>query len=86
MFSELQLPRAWFDLQDAIDEHGTPACAQADPEAWFPEKGEKVSQAKKICQACPIRNQCLEYALETNEVFGIWGGLTYKQRLRLKRR
>ena len=85
MFSELSLPSAWFDLQDAIDEHGTPVCAQTDPEIWFPEKGEATHRAKKLCRTCPLQKQCLEYALETNEMFGVWGGLTVKERLRLKR-
>ncbi|OSC34901.1 WhiB family transcriptional regulator [Mycolicibacillus koreensis] len=60
-------------------------CAQTDPEAFFPEKGGSTREAKKICQRCPVRNECLEYALAHDERFGIWGGLSERERRRLKR-
>jgi WhiB family redox-sensing transcriptional regulator len=59
-------------------------CAQTDPEAFFPEKGGSNRDAKAVCAACDVRNQCLEYALEHDERFGIWGGLSELQRRRLK--
>jgi len=71
---------------------GTPAwqdealCAQADPELWFPEKGGSVREAKKVCRRCPVRAECLEYALEHDERFGLWGGLSERERRNLKRR
>ncbi|HET9875769.1 MAG TPA: WhiB family transcriptional regulator [Mycobacterium sp.] len=60
-------------------------CAQTDPEAFFPEKGGSTREAKKICQRCPVRTECLEYALAHDERFGIWGGLSERERRRLKR-
>lgn len=60
-------------------------CAQTDPEAFFPEKGGSTREAKRICQACAVRDDCLEYALEHDERFGIWGGLSDRERRRLKR-
>ena len=60
-------------------------CAQTDPEAFFPEKGGSTREAKRICQACAIRDECLEYALLNDERFGIWGGLSERERRRLKR-
>lgn len=60
-------------------------CAQTDPEAFFPEKGGSTREAKHICQACAVRDECLEYALEHDERFGIWGGLSDRERRRLKR-
>jgi WhiB family redox-sensing transcriptional regulator len=60
-------------------------CAQTDPEAFFPEKGGSTREAKRICQACAVRDECLEYALEHDERFGIWGGLSERERRRLKR-
>jgi WhiB family redox-sensing transcriptional regulator len=60
-------------------------CAQTDPEAFFPEKGGSTREAKKICEVCPVREQCLAYALEHDERFGIWGGLSERERRRLKR-
>ena len=61
-------------------------CAQTDPEAFFPEKGGSTREAKKICAQCPVRAQCLEYALANDERFGIWGGLSERERRRLRRR
>nr|WP_231973878.1 MULTISPECIES: WhiB family transcriptional regulator [unclassified Mycobacterium] len=60
-------------------------CAQTDPEAFFPEKGGSTREAKKICLGCEVRHECLEYALEHDERFGIWGGLSERERRRLKR-
>ena len=60
-------------------------CAQTDPEAFFPEKGGSTREAKKICLGCEVRSECLEYALAHDERFGIWGGLSERERRRLKR-
>ena len=61
-------------------------CAQTDPEAFFPEKGGSTREAKQICNSCEVRAECLEYALGHDERFGIWGGLSERERRRLKRR
>ena len=61
-------------------------CAQTDPEAFFPEKGGSTREAKQICNSCDVRTECLEYALGHDERFGIWGGLSERERRRLKRR
>jgi WhiB family redox-sensing transcriptional regulator len=61
-------------------------CAQTDPEAFFPEKGGSTRDAKKICSTCEVRAQCLEYALKNDERFGIWGGLSERERRKLRRR
>ncbi len=61
-------------------------CAQTDPEAFFPEKGGSTREAKKVCASCEVRSQCLEYALENDERFGIWGGLSERERRKLKKR
>ena len=60
-------------------------CAQTDPEAFFPEKGGSTREAKRICLGCDVRTECLEYALANDERFGIWGGLSERERRRLKR-
>jgi WhiB family transcriptional regulator, redox-sensing transcriptional regulator len=60
-------------------------CAQTDPEAFFPEKGGSTREAKRICMGCEVRDKCLEYALAHDERFGIWGGLSERERRRLKR-
>ena len=61
-------------------------CAQTDPEAFFPEEGGSTREAKKVCVSCEVRAECLEYALENDERFGIWGGLSERERRKLKRR
>ena len=61
-------------------------CAQTDPEAFFPEKGGSTREAKRVCLSCDVRTDCLEYALEQDERFGIWGGLSERERRRLKKR
>ncbi|WP_449372127.1 WhiB family transcriptional regulator [Arthrobacter psychrolactophilus] len=61
-------------------------CAQTDPEAFFPEKGGSTRDAKKVCAACNVKAQCLEYALANDERFGIWGGLSERERRRLRKR
>jgi WhiB family transcriptional regulator, redox-sensing transcriptional regulator len=60
-------------------------CAQTDPEAFFPEKGGSTRAAKRVCRACTVTAECLEYALEHDERFGIWGGFSERERRRLKR-
>jgi WhiB family redox-sensing transcriptional regulator len=60
-------------------------CAQTDPEAFFPEKGGSTREAKMVCRGCDVRVECLEYALAHDERFGIWGGLSERERRRMKR-
>jgi WhiB family transcriptional regulator, redox-sensing transcriptional regulator len=61
-------------------------CAQTDPEAFFPEKGGSTRDAKRICSGCDVKAQCLDYALANDERFGIWGGLSERERRKLKKR
>lgn len=61
-------------------------CAQTDPEAFFPEKGGSTRDAKRICSGCEVKAQCLDYALANDERFGIWGGLSERERRKLKKR
>lgn len=60
-------------------------CAQTDPEVFFPEKGGSTRDAKQTCMACEVKVQCLEYALSNDERFGVWGGLSERERRRLRR-
>jgi WhiB family redox-sensing transcriptional regulator len=60
-------------------------CAETDPEVFFPEKGGSTARAKMICRGCEVRGECLEYALGRDEQFGIWGGLSVRERHALKR-
>lgn len=60
-------------------------CLDADPEAFFPEKGGSTREAKRICSGCSVATQCLDFALRNDERFGIWGGLSERERRRVKR-
>lgn len=62
------------------------ACSGTDANVFFPLTDEDAGPAKAICAACPVREQCLDYALETRQGDGIWGGLTEVERRRLRRR
>jgi WhiB family redox-sensing transcriptional regulator len=74
-----------FGLPDEQSWQERALCAQTDPEAFFPEKGGSTREAKKICVGCEVRGECLEYALQHDERFGIWGGLSERERRRVKR-
>ena len=62
------------------------ACRGVDPEVFHPETEEDADDAKAICDVCPVREPCLEYALVVREKLGVWGGLTERERRRLLRR
>jgi|GEM_PF-345759 WhiB family redox-sensing transcriptional regulator len=61
-------------------------CMQTDPEAFFPDKGGSTREAKRVCVGCEVREVCLKYALDNDERFGIWGGLSERERRKLKKR
>lgn len=62
------------------------ACSRVDPELFFPEKGGGVREARKICAECPVRIECLAYAIAHDERFGFWGGTSERERRRLNPR
>jgi len=61
------------------------ACREQDPDLFFPQTQHQADHAIAICSTCPVRVDCLEYSIEARERFGIWGGLTEKQRRGLLR-
>jgi len=79
---------AYAKLLHAIKASGqNPVCMETDPELWFPDTGNgrgDARTAKRFCNECPVKNECLSFALENNEQDGIWGGLTSKERSRLR--
>ena len=60
-------------------------CAEADPELFYPEARETAPEAKSICKVCEVRADCLAAAIANREPHGIWGGLTYRERLAFTR-
>lgn len=61
-------------------------CADTDPEIFFPPGDDPATQARQICRQCPVRDDCLDYALDAGEQYGIWGGLDPAERRNLRRR
>jgi WhiB family redox-sensing transcriptional regulator len=71
----IELPSgSWVD--DAL-------CAQIDPEIFFPDKGGSTGLGKRVCLACEVRQECLAYALDHGERFGIWGGKSERERRKI---
>ena len=61
------------------------ACRHADPELFFPVSAsgpslDQITQAKAICAGCPVRRQCLAFALDTRQNHGVWGGMSEQER------
>lgn len=69
-------PHHWTDLA---------ACAGMPTRLWFPEPGDSTKEALAICSTCAVRAECLQYALDNGERFGLYGGTTAKERKTLRR-
>jgi WhiB family redox-sensing transcriptional regulator len=69
-------PKTWWDFAN---------CLGVDPDLFFPERGASTKEAKEVCRGCEVRGDCLEYALVHGEKFGIWGGMSERERRRLRR-
>ncbi|MEX2323963.1 MAG: WhiB family transcriptional regulator [Acidimicrobiia bacterium] len=60
-------------------------CTGANADLFFPERGASTRTAKAICRACDVREECLEFAITTGEKFGIWGGMSERERRKVRR-
>ena len=60
-------------------------CLGVHPDLFFPERGASTREAKEVCRSCVVRGDCLEFALRNGEKFGIWGGMSERERRRLRR-
>jgi WhiB family redox-sensing transcriptional regulator len=87
--SEVIVPLAHVIVRpEDVDDQGwqdRALCAQTAPEAFFPAKGGSTREAKRVCRSCEVKGECLDYALENDERFGIWGGMSERERRRIKR-
>ena len=73
---EESLDRSWQEYAN---------CLGVDPDLFFPERGASTREAKEVCRGCVVRDECLEYALHNSEKFGIWGGMSERERRRIRR-
>lgn len=67
---------AWQDLA---------LCAEVGGDMFFPETNQSTRAQKVVCESCPVRAECLQWALVNDERFGVWGGLSATERRRLSR-
>jgi WhiB family redox-sensing transcriptional regulator len=65
--------------------HRLANCRGVDPELFFPARGASTGEAKEVCRGCVVRIECLDYAVAANEKQGIWGGLSERERRRVRR-
>ncbi len=72
-------------LLQPVDWQTSARCTAVDPEIFFPERGGSSKAARAVCSKCEVREQCLEYALNNKEQFGIWGGTSERERRGLRR-
>ena len=68
--------KGWQDLAN---------CLGVDADLFFPERGASTREAKEVCRGCVVREDCLEFAIANGEKFGIWGGLSERERRRIRR-
>ncbi|HEY2101459.1 MAG TPA: WhiB family transcriptional regulator [Pseudonocardia sp.] len=61
------------------------SCAETDPEIFYPDKGGSTREPRVVCGRCSIRPECLEWALATDQRFGIWGGTSPEERKAIRR-
>jgi len=60
-------------------------CMGVDPDLFFPERGASTREAKEVCRGCVVKEDCLEFAIANGEKFGIWGGMSERERRRVRR-
>lgn len=63
-----------------------PPCWDVDPEVFFPSAGEDPTEARRVCGGCPVRMRCAVWAVRTDQKFGVWGGLTERERRAVAKR
>lgn len=80
MFLERSRAASWMEFA---------LCQEVGGDLWHPDEGEgqtyATNRAIKICNACPVKEQCLDYAMENNEILGVWGGTTPSERKRMRK-
>ena len=77
-------------IEYATDWRSAGACLTADPDLFFPIAvgtfaSKQIARAQRICAGCPVKQQCLDFAMRTRELTGIWGGTTPEERVRALR-
>lgn len=79
-------PRPGWTMAETPEWMADALCAQTDPDLFFPELGSNGNPAKAVCARRRVRAECLDYAMEHREPFGVWGGLSDRERRKLRDR
>lgn len=86
--SKREMPHATFGFI-SINWQDKAACSAIDVAVFYydtwTERLDELNQIRRVCAECPVRAQCLEYALDTDDKYGVWGGLTPRERRQVKR-
>lgn len=78
-------------MEEPMDWREQAACLTVDPELFFPVGNtgpavDQIERAKSVCARCTVTEMCLQYAMDTGQDSGVWGGLSEDERRALKRR
>lgn len=89
MFQVMKTAQLYLRLAKAIEEAPSiPVCQTTDPEIFFPEPGtshtRELKWAVSECKKCPVQRECAEYAIASNEPYGLWGGLSPRERQQIR--
>ena len=79
------LPGEWADHPARPCVDPSLGSSKARARIFFPETGEGVAFARQLCRRCPVKSECLDFAMATNESFGVWGGTSERERRRMRR-
>jgi len=79
------MQRSTTKLLQPVEWQSGARCVEVDPEIFFPERGGSSKAARAVCALCEVRADCLEYALNNKEQFGIWGGTSERERRRIRK-
>ncbi len=86
----LAINDSWTRTGGILDWRNTAACRDTDPDLFFPIGStglaiEQIADAKEVCMSCDARGDCLDFALDTNQDSGVWGGLSEEERREIRR-
>ena len=78
--------RTFLDCRDMGDWRKHAACNGFPTRWWFPERGGRLDLPSFICRSCPVKDDCLSYAMDENITHGVWGGVSESGRRRLRKK
>ena len=77
----IQLPEAALPMGPWVVDA---ACKGMPTNLFYPERGEPTKPALEVCKPCPVKAECLQYSIDNSERWGVWGGMTERQRRRIR--